>query len=117
MAETLDELTYDYEDEGVLVRKQLDKVVLTKGSWADADVPLPGAGQGRRHVSGAQDRHRALQEIQGQLPQTILVQCLEREASAPDHRSLRGWYAKMGEASEPAEAAEPDDAPESGEGE
>jgi hypothetical protein len=27
MAETLDELTYDYEDEGVLVRKQLDKVV------------------------------------------------------------------------------------------
>ena len=34
MAETLDELTYDYEDEGVLVRKQIDKVVLTKGSWA-----------------------------------------------------------------------------------
>ncbi|MGB8296188.1 MAG: hypothetical protein WCG85_12245 [Polyangia bacterium] len=34
MAETLDELTYDYEDEGVLVRKQLDKVVLTKGAWA-----------------------------------------------------------------------------------
>ena len=34
MAETLDELTYDYEDEGVLVLKQLDKVVLTKGAWA-----------------------------------------------------------------------------------
>jgi len=34
MAETLDELTYDYEDEGVLVRKQLEKVVLTKGSWS-----------------------------------------------------------------------------------
>ncbi len=34
MAETIDEITYDYEDEGVLVRKQLDKVVLTKGSWA-----------------------------------------------------------------------------------
>jgi hypothetical protein len=34
MAETIEELTYDYEDEGVLVRKQLDKVVLTKGSWA-----------------------------------------------------------------------------------
>jgi hypothetical protein len=34
MAETLDELTYNYEDEGVLVRKELDKVVLTKGAWA-----------------------------------------------------------------------------------
>jgi hypothetical protein len=34
MPETLDELTYDYEDEGVLVRKQIDRAVLTKGSWA-----------------------------------------------------------------------------------
>ena len=34
MAETLEELTYDYEDEGVLVRKQIDRAVLTKGSWA-----------------------------------------------------------------------------------
>jgi hypothetical protein len=33
MAETLDELTYNYEDEGTLVRKELDKTVLTKGSW------------------------------------------------------------------------------------
>ncbi len=34
MAETLDELTYNYEDEGVLVRKELEKEVLTKGAWA-----------------------------------------------------------------------------------
>ncbi|HEX3694664.1 MAG TPA: hypothetical protein VH374_04675 [Polyangia bacterium] len=34
MAETLDELTYNYEDEGVLVRKEIDRVVLTKGGWA-----------------------------------------------------------------------------------
>jgi hypothetical protein len=34
MTETLDELTYDYEDEGVLVRKQIDRVVLSKGGWA-----------------------------------------------------------------------------------
>jgi len=34
MAETLEELTYDYEDQGVLIRKQLGKEVLTKGTWA-----------------------------------------------------------------------------------
>ena len=34
MAETLEDLTYDYEDEGVLVRKQIDRAILTKGSWA-----------------------------------------------------------------------------------
>jgi len=34
MVETLDELTYDYEEDGVLVRKQLDRTVLTQGGWA-----------------------------------------------------------------------------------
>jgi hypothetical protein len=34
VAETLEELTYDYEDEGTLVRKQIDKAVLAKGTWA-----------------------------------------------------------------------------------
>jgi len=34
MAETLEELTYNYEEDGTLVRKELDRVVLTKGGWA-----------------------------------------------------------------------------------
>lgn len=34
MAETLDELTYNYEEDGALVRRELDRVVLTKGGWA-----------------------------------------------------------------------------------
>ena len=34
MAETLDELTYDYEEDGTLVRKEIDRVVLTRGGWA-----------------------------------------------------------------------------------
>ncbi len=34
MAESIDEVSYDWEDEGKLVRKQLKKEVLTKGAWA-----------------------------------------------------------------------------------
>lgn len=34
MAETIDEVSYDYEDEGKLVRRELKKEVLTKGAWA-----------------------------------------------------------------------------------
>jgi hypothetical protein len=34
MAETLEELTYNYEEDGTLVRKELDRAVLTKGGWA-----------------------------------------------------------------------------------
>ena len=34
MAETIEEVTYDWEDEGKLVRRELKKEVLTKGAWA-----------------------------------------------------------------------------------
>lgn len=34
MAETIDEITYDYEDEGRLVRKELKREVLSKGAWS-----------------------------------------------------------------------------------
>ena len=33
MAETIDDITIDYTEEGVLTTKQLDKVVLTRGAW------------------------------------------------------------------------------------
>src|ERR1700759_5697250 len=34
MAETIEEVSYNYEDEGKLVRKEIKKEVLTKGAWA-----------------------------------------------------------------------------------
>ena len=34
MAETIDEVSYNYEDEGKLVRREMKKEVLTKGAWA-----------------------------------------------------------------------------------
>ncbi len=34
MAETIDEITYDYEDEGRVVRRTLKKEVLTRGGWS-----------------------------------------------------------------------------------
>lgn len=34
MASTVDEITINFEEEGVLVCKELQKEILTKGSWA-----------------------------------------------------------------------------------
>lgn len=34
MDAALEDLSYDYEEDGVLVRKQLDRAVLTRGAWA-----------------------------------------------------------------------------------
>lgn len=33
MAETIDDITIDYNEDGILTTKQLDKVVLTRGAW------------------------------------------------------------------------------------
>ena len=34
MVSDVEDLTVDYEEEGVLVVEELDKVILTKGAWA-----------------------------------------------------------------------------------
>jgi hypothetical protein len=34
LAETIDEITYDYEEEGRLVRRELKREVLSKGAWS-----------------------------------------------------------------------------------
>ena len=34
MAETVEDITIDYEEDGILVVKELDKVVLSKGAWS-----------------------------------------------------------------------------------
>lgn len=34
MAETIDDISYDYEEEGRLVRRELKREVLSKGSWS-----------------------------------------------------------------------------------
>jgi hypothetical protein len=34
MAATLEELTYNYEDEGKLVRREKERAVLSRGAWA-----------------------------------------------------------------------------------
>lgn len=33
MAETIDDITIDYEDGDILTTKELDKVILTRGAW------------------------------------------------------------------------------------
>ncbi|EHJ48576.1 hypothetical protein DFW101_2572 [Solidesulfovibrio carbinoliphilus subsp. oakridgensis] len=33
MAETIDDLTVNYEEDGVMLTKELDKVILTRGAW------------------------------------------------------------------------------------
>ena len=89
MAETLEELTYDYEDEGTLVRKELDRAVLTKGGWATVMFLFQELDRAKGKFRPPKMAIVRFKKSQGELPQAVVVQHLEREAGAPDHRGVR----------------------------
>ncbi|SCZ57881.1 hypothetical protein [Thiohalomonas denitrificans] len=69
MAETVDELSVDFTEDGLLVTKQLDKVVLTKGAWAtilyryqDWDRAKEEYGPEKYTIRRYQKRHGAYQQ-------------------------------------------------------
>jgi hypothetical protein len=117
MAETLDELTYDYEDEGILVRKQIDKVVLTKGSWAT----LMFLYQELDKASGAFRAPKIaivrFKKFKGSYRKQSSFNVSSEKQARQITSVFEGWYAKMNEAHEESEAAEPEDSPEHGDGE
>jgi hypothetical protein len=99
MTETLEELSYEQEEDGVLVRKQLERVILTRGSWAtvmflfqDLDRATGSYRAPRMAVvrfqklRGAYRKHASF-NIASQAQARELTDVLER------------WYPKMREAS------------------
>jgi hypothetical protein len=117
MAETLDELTYDYEDEGVLVRKQIDKVVLTKGSWST----LMFLYQELDKASGAFRSPKIaivrFKKFKGAYRKQSSFNVSSEKQARQITEVFERWYPKMTEAAETVEATEPDDSPEHGDGE
>jgi hypothetical protein len=117
MAETIDEITYDYEDEGVLVRKQLDKVVLTKGAWSTLMFlyqELDKATGGFRAPKIAIVRFK---KFKGSYRKQSSFNVSSEKQARQITEVFEGWYAKMGGAVEAAETTETDDAPDGGDGE
>jgi len=64
MAENIEELTVNYEEDGILVVKEIDKEVLSKGSWTtilfryqDYDKANQVYGQDKFTIRRYQKRH------------------------------------------------------------
>ena len=117
MAETLDELTYDYEDEGVLVRKQLDKIVLTKGSWATLMFLYQELDKAAGTFRAPKIAIVRFKKFKGAYRKQSSFNVSSEKQARQITGVFEGWYSKMAEASGPAEAAEADDSPEHGDGE
>jgi hypothetical protein len=120
MAETIEEVSYNYEDEGKLVRKEMKKEVLTKGAWAtvmflyqELDRKTESWGPPKVSIvrfkkSGGVYRKQSSFNISSEKQARQIVEVIEK------------WYAEVGpQAGAAAQAAsdsgEHNDSPESGE--
>jgi hypothetical protein len=105
MAETLDELTYDYEDEGVLVRKQLDKVVLTKGAWATLMFLYQELDKASGKFRAPKMAIVRFKKFHGSYRKQSSFNVSSEKQARQITEVFEGWYPKMAASSE-AEAGE-----------
>jgi hypothetical protein len=119
MAETIEEVSYNYEDEGKLVRKEMKKEILTKGAWAtvmflyqELDRKTEQWGPPKVSIvrfkkSGGVYRKQSSFNISSEKQARQIVEVIEK------------WYAEAGPASAGASSQPTTDAqsdePESGE--
>lgn len=108
MAETIDELSYNYEDEGVLVRKELDKVVLTKGSWATIMFLYQELDKASGKFRAPKIAIVRFKKFRGAYRKQSSFNVSSEKQARQITEVFERWYAKM------EEAAEPTDEPESG---
>ena len=117
MAETLDELTYDYEDDGVLVRKQIDKVVLTKGSWATLMFLYQELDKTAGTFRAPKIAIVRFKKFKGTYRKQSSFNVSSEKQARQITGVFEGWYPKMSEATGGGETAEAEDSPEHGDGE
>ena len=117
MAETIEEVSYNYEDEGKLVRKEMKKEVLTKGAWAtvmflyqELDRKTEAWGPPKVSIvrfkkSGGVYRKQSSFNISSEKQARQIVEVIEK------------WYAEVGPqtGAAAAEGGEPGETHESGE--
>ena len=89
MPESLDELTYDYEDEGVLVRKQIERAILTKGSWATVMFLFQELDRAKGKFRAPKMAIVRFKKSKGSYRKQSSFN-ISRVAGPPDHRSPRG---------------------------
>jgi hypothetical protein len=98
MAETLEELTYNYEDEGVLVRKELDKTVLTKGSWATLMFLYQELDKASGKFRAPKIAIVRFKKFKGSYRKQSSFNVSSEKQARQIVEVFEKWYAKMGEA-------------------
>ncbi len=94
MAETVDEITIDYTDEGVLVIKQLDKQVLTKGAWSTIIFKYQDWDKRKEEYSQTRYTIRRYQKRNGEYMQKSKFNISSKDQAEKIIEALQKWTAE-----------------------
>jgi hypothetical protein len=93
MADNVDDLTVNYEEDGVLIVKEIDKVILSKGAWAT--VVFRYQQWDRKKEAYGEDRYviRRYRKMNGVYQSQGKFNISSREQAAKIVDALQGWLA------------------------
>ena len=117
MAESLEELTYDYEDEGVLVRKEIDRAVLTKGSWATVMFLFQELDRAKGKFRAPKMAIVRFKKTKGAYRKQSSFNISNEKQARQIAEVFEQWYPKMKAAAQELDGEqEPDQPPDDGDG-
>lgn len=91
MTTEIDELTVDYREDGELVSKQLDKVVLSKGAWSTIIFRYQDLDRKTREFGPDKFTIRRYQKRNGQYQQKSKFNISSRDQARKIIEALQTW--------------------------
>lgn len=94
MAETIDEITIDYSEDGIELVKQLDKEVLTKGAWSTIIYKYQEWDKRKEEYSQIKYTIRRYQKRNGEYMQKSKFNISSKEQAGKIIDALQKWTAE-----------------------
>lgn len=94
MATHVDELTVDYTEDGQLVSKQLDKIVLTKGAWSTIMYRYQDWDRKKEEFGPEKYSIRRYQKRNGEYQQKSKFNISSRAQAEKIVEALQSWIGK-----------------------
>ena len=94
MAETIDEITIDYSEDGIELVKQLDKEVLTKGAWSTIIYKYQEWVKRKEEYSQIKYTIRRYQKRNGEYMQKSKFNISSKEQAGKIIGALQKWTAE-----------------------
>lgn len=91
MAETIDDITINYEEDGVLVVKELEKVVLTKGAWSTIVFKFQQWDKAKEEYSEDKYTIRRYRKVKGSYSQQSKFNISGNKQAAQLAEILKKW--------------------------